>query len=55
MSCSDFERKLERYAHVIIKVGLKLKPGRKLSVIGRLFLQCPGVSIELVPRVRALI
>lgn len=50
----DFEKKLEKYADVIIKVGLNLQPGQRLLVIGRLFLGYPGVSLELVPLVRAL-
>jgi aminopeptidase len=50
----DFERKLEKYADVIVKVGLNLQPGQRLLIIGRLFLGYPGVSLELVPLVRAV-
>lgn len=51
---SEFERNLDKYADVVIQVGLNLQPGQRLLIIGRLHLGFPGVSLELVPLVRVV-
>src|SRR5215475_14452947 len=40
---SDFERQLERYADLVVKVGLNLQPGQRLLVLA---------PIETAPLVR---
>lgn len=51
---SDFENKLEKYAEVIVKVGLNLQPGQRL-LIGPPFHGILGVPIELAPLVRKIV
>jgi aminopeptidase len=51
---SDFEHNLDKYAEVIVKVGLNLQPGQ------RLLIGCPGLGIygtpiELAPIVRLVV
>lgn len=48
---SEFERNLEKYAEVIIKVALNLQPGQKLCIYGSFTF---GVPIELAPLVRLI-
>ena len=50
---SEFERNLEKYAEVIVKVGLNLQPGQRL-LIGAPRQSANGVSIELAPLVRLI-
>ncbi|MFX1344328.1 MAG: aminopeptidase [Promethearchaeota archaeon] len=50
---SEFEINLEKYAEVIVKVGLNLQPGQRL-LIGTPTSGNRGVSIELAPLVRLI-
>jgi aminopeptidase len=50
---SEFEQNLEKYAEVIIKVGLNLQPGQRL-LIGAPIFATKGVSLELTPLVRLI-
>ncbi len=50
---SEFEKNLEKYAEVIVKVGLNLQPGQGL-LIGAPRQSAYGVSIEIVPLVRLI-
>lgn len=49
---SDFEQKLEKYAEVIVKVGLNIQPGQRL-LIGPPWIGY-GVELEFVPLVRLI-
>jgi aminopeptidase len=51
---SDFEINLEKYAEIIVKVGLNLEPGQRL-LIGTPFAGTYGVAIELAPLVRLIV
>ena len=51
---SEFERNLEKYAQVIVKVGLNLQPGQRL-VIGAPIFGVYGTPIELAPLVRLIV
>jgi aminopeptidase len=48
---STFEKNLEKYAEVIVKVGLNIQPGQRL-LIGMPFYEILGTSLELAPLVR---
>jgi len=48
---SDFEHNLDKYAEVIVRVGLNLQPGQRL-LIGMPFYNFLGTPIELAPIVR---
>lgn len=50
---SEFEQKLEKYAEVILKVGLNLQPGQRL-LIGGPTLDADGVPLESAPLVRLI-
>ena len=50
---SDFERNLEKYAEVIVKIGLNLQPGQRL-LIGPPLIDIHGVPIELTPLIREI-
>ncbi len=50
---SEFEKNLEKFADVILKIGLNLQPGQKL-LIGAPILDVMGVPIELAPLVRII-
>ena len=50
----DFERHLDKYAEVIVKVGLNLQPGQRL-LIGRPGSGMYGTPIELAPLVRRIV
>jgi len=50
---SEFEQKLEKYAEVILKVGLNLQPGQRL-LIGGPMLDADGVPLESAPLVRLI-
>jgi aminopeptidase len=51
---SDFEHNLDKYAEVIVKVGLNLQPGQRL-LIGIPFYDILGTPIELAPLVRLVV
>ncbi|MHA2391974.1 MAG: aminopeptidase [Promethearchaeota archaeon] len=51
---SEFEKNLEKYAEVIIKVGLNLQPGQRL-LIGMPTPGISGVQVELAPLVRLIV
>ena len=50
---SEFEQNLEKYAEVLVKVGLNLQPGQRL-LIGAPRQSAYGVSIEIAPLVRLI-
>ncbi|MFX0082590.1 MAG: aminopeptidase [Candidatus Hodarchaeota archaeon] len=50
---SQFEQKLEKYAEVILKIGLNLQPKQRL-LIGGPSSSYDGVSIEMAPLVRII-
>ena len=50
---SEFEKNLEKYAEVIVKIGLNLQPGQRL-LIGGPTPQTYGTPIELAPLVRVI-
>ncbi len=50
---SEFEQKLEKYAEVILKVGLNIQPGQRL-LIGGPSLGADGVPLESAPLVRLI-
>lgn len=50
---SDFERNLERYAEVIVRVGLNLQPGQRL-LIGMPRFGIYGTPLESAPLVRLI-
>jgi len=54
MSIDNFDIKLEKYAEVIVKVGLNLQPDQRL-LIGPPFHGILGVPIELAPLVRKIV
>ena len=49
MPSSDFDRNLEKYAEVIVKIGLNLQPGQRLLISGP-----SGVAVEAAPLVRVI-
>jgi aminopeptidase len=51
---SDFEQNLEKYAEVIVRVGLNLQPGQRL-LIGPPFHGILGVPVELASLVRRIV
>src|SRR5436190_16289385 len=50
MTATDFERRLEGYGELAVKVGLNLQPGQRLLIIGPN--ASGGVSLEPAPLVR---
>jgi aminopeptidase len=50
---SRFEQNLNKYAEVIVKVGLNLQPGQRL-LIGMPFYEFLGTPLELAPLVRLI-
>jgi aminopeptidase len=52
---SEFERKLDKYAEVIIKVGLNLQPGQRLLIMGYPQVGIYGPPLELAPLVRLIV
>jgi aminopeptidase len=50
----DFERNLEKYAEVIIKVGLNLQSGQRL-IIGTPFFGIDGTPLQAYPLVRKIV
>lgn len=53
MSHTDFEYYLERYAEVIVKIGLNLQPGQRL-LMGAFGAKNRGVPLEAAPLARAV-
>jgi aminopeptidase len=51
---TEFDKNLEKYAEVIIKVGLNLQPGQRL-LIGYPFFGIYGTPLELAPLVRHIV
>jgi aminopeptidase len=49
---TDFERRLESYGELVVKVGLNLQPSQRLLIIGPL--ASGGVSLEAAPLVRQI-
>ncbi len=52
MAIKDFDKKLDLYAQLIVKVGLNLQPGQKLVANGKSFTR--GVSLEAAPLMRRI-
>jgi aminopeptidase len=52
MTRAEFEKKLDLYARLIVKVGLNLQPGQKLVANGKSFTR--GVSLEAAPLMRRI-
>jgi len=52
---SEFERNLDKYAEVIVKVGLNLQPAQRLLIIGMPHLGIYGTPLELAPLVRLIV
>ena len=50
---SEFDQNLEKYAEVIVKVGLNIQPGQRL-LIGAPVLGVYGISLELAPLIRLI-
>ncbi len=51
---SEFEQNLEKYAEVIVKVGLNLQPGQRL-LIGAPSASRYGIPLELAPLIRMVV
>jgi len=47
MKIQDFDQKLEKYAELIVKVGLNLQPGQRLHIV--------AFSLEVAPLVRQVV
>ena len=52
MAIKDFDKKLDQYAQLIVRVGLNLQPGQKLVANGKTFTR--GVSLEAAPLMRRI-
>ena len=50
---SEFEQKLEKYAEVILKIGLNLQPKQRLLIGGATSSQ-DGISFEAAPLIRII-
>jgi aminopeptidase len=50
MAIKDFDRKLDQFAELIVKVGINVQPGQKLVVNGKNFTR--GVNLEAAPLMR---
>ena len=50
---SEFEKNLDKYAEVIVKVGLNLQPGQRL-LIGKPTANSNGTPLELAPLIRLI-
>ncbi|UCC20879.1 MAG: aminopeptidase [Promethearchaeota archaeon] len=51
---SEFEQKLEKYAEVLLKVGINLQPGQRL-LIGGPSLESDGAPLDSAPLVRMIV
>jgi aminopeptidase len=47
---SEFEQNLEKYAEVIVKIGLNVQPGQRLLIAGNTYTH--GIPLEAAPLVR---
>jgi len=47
MKIQDFDQKLEKYAELIVKVGLNLQPGQRLFIVAS--------SLDVAPLVRQVV
>jgi aminopeptidase len=52
---SEFERNLDKYAEVIVRVGLNLQPTQRLLIMGVPYLGIYGAPLELAPLVRLIV
>ena len=52
MATKDFNKMLDLYAQLIVKVGLNLQPGQKLVANGKSFTR--GVAMEAAPLMRRI-
>ncbi|MFC2053804.1 aminopeptidase [Chloroflexota bacterium] len=52
---SEFEQNLDKYAEVIVRVGLNLQPAQRLLIIGMPHLGIYGTPLELAPVVRLIV
>jgi aminopeptidase len=50
---TEFEKKLEKYAEVILKIGLNLQPKQRLLIGGPSFFQ-DGISFDNAPLIRII-
>lgn len=50
MAIKNFEKKLDKFAELIVRVGINIQPGQKLIVNGKNFNR--GVSLEAAPLMR---
>lgn len=50
MAIKDFDKKLDKFAELIVKVGINIQPGQKLIVNGKNFNR--GVGLEAAPLMR---
>lgn len=53
MTIKDFEKKLDKFAELIVKVGINIQPGQKLVVNGKSFTR--GVGLEAAPLMRRIV
>lgn len=51
---TKFEQNLEKYADVILQIGINLQPDQRLLIVGDPYAYCFGVPLELAPFVRML-
>jgi len=51
---SEFEHNLEKYADVILKIGINLQPDQRLLIVGDPLDYSFGVPLELAPFIRVL-
>jgi aminopeptidase len=54
MGVSDFERKLEKYAEIIVRIGLNLQPGQRL-LVGPSSSLVRGAPFESAPLIRHVV
>lgn len=53
MAIKDFEKKLDLFAELIVKIGINIQPGQKLVVNGKNFTR--GVPLEAAPLMRRVV
>ena len=54
MATSDFERNLEKYAEIVVHIGLNLRPGQRL-LIGPSSSLIKGAPFESAPLIRQVV
>jgi aminopeptidase len=52
---SEFEQNMDKYAEVIVRVGLNLQPGQRLLITGVPQVGVHGAPLELAPLVRLIV